>query len=262
MNKTHKRVSTKAVLYWLVMSILFFDIVTQWNKQWLSSVEVNGEGAAGQEAAGEKSAVGEAAEENLTEQGVAVENPYADIMRIALTFDDGPHPTYTPMLLDGLKERGVKVTFFVTGENAEAYPEIVKRMSEEGHLIGNHTYSHVELSAVGQEAFLEELEKTSRILMELTGKEILFVRPPYGEWNKEMEASCNMFPVLWDVDSLDWSSKNTQAVIKRVLKDVEDGDIILMHDSYLSTVEAALYLIDVLSTQGYEFVTVDELMFD
>ncbi|MCD7862579.1 MAG: polysaccharide deacetylase family protein [Lachnospiraceae bacterium] len=135
-------------------------------------------------------------------------------------------------------------------------------MSGEGHLIGNHTYSHVELSAVGQERFLEELERTNRILEKLTEEEILFVRPPYGEWNKEIEAACSMFPVLWDVDSLDWSSKNTQAVIRRVLQDVEDGDIILMHDSYLSTVEAALYLIDTLSAQGYEFATVDELLFD
>lgn len=252
MNKTHKRVSTKAVLYWLVMSILFFDIVIQGDRRLKSSLETDAEGG-GQENREEMSA----GENNET-----VADPYRDILRVALTFDDGPHPVYTPMLLDGLKERGVKATFFVTGENAQAYPELVQRMSEEGHLIGNHTYSHVELSAVGQEVFLKELEQTSQILEELTGEEILFVRPPYGEWNKDIEVLCNMFPVLWDVDSLDWSSKNTQAVVKRVLQDVEDGDIILMHDSYLSTVEAVFYLIDTLSDMGYEFVTADELLFD
>ncbi len=153
-------------------------------------------------------------------------------------------------------------TFFVTGENASEYPELIQRIHEEGHLIGNHTYSHVELSVVGQETFIEELKKTDQILEELTGEEIIYVRPPYGEWNKEIEELCGMFPVLWDVDSLDWYSKNTSSVIRRVMADVGDGDIILMHDSYQSTVEAALYLIDELSAQGYEFVTVDELLFD
>ncbi|MCD7751839.1 MAG: polysaccharide deacetylase family protein [Lachnospiraceae bacterium] len=254
MNKTYKRVSTKAVLYWLVMSILFFDIVIQGNRLLDCALETDAEGSSRQEQnAGQDQTGGNDAMDS---------DPYCDIIRVALTFDDGPHPVYTPMLLDGLQERGVKATFFVTGENAEAYPELIERMRKEGHLIGNHTYSHVELSAVGEETFFKELEQTSQILEELTGEEILFVRPPYGEWNKEIEALCNMFPVLWDVDSLDWSSKNTQAVAKRVLKDVEDGDIILMHDSYLSTVEAALYLIDVLTEQGYEFVTVDELLFD
>ncbi|MCD8131801.1 MAG: polysaccharide deacetylase family protein [Lachnospiraceae bacterium] len=235
MNKARKRVSATAILYWLVMSILFFDIVIQWNKRWESGLEADAEPYA---------------------------DPYADIMYLALTFDDGPHPVYTPLLLDGLRERGVKATFFVTGENASEYPELIERIQEEGHLIGNHTYSHVELSAVGQEVFLEELEKTNQVLRELTGEEIIYVRPPYGEWNKEIEELCGMFPVLWDVDSLDWYSKNTDAVVRRVLADVEDGDIILMHDGYQSTVEAALYLIDELSAQGYEFVTVDELLFD
>ncbi len=254
MNKTNKRVLTKTVLYWLVMSILFFDIVIQGNRQLKSSLETDAEGSSGQEQ--------NVGQNRTAENDAADSDPYRDIVRIALTFDDGPHPVYTPLLLDGLKERGVKATFFVTGENAEAYPELVQRMSEEGHLVGNHTYSHVELSAVGQEVFLKEMERTRLILEELTGEENLYVRPPYGEWNKEIEASCNMFAVLWDVDSLDWSSKNTQTVIRRVLQDVEDGDIILMHDSYSSTVEAALYLIDTLSGQGYEFVTVDELLFD
>ncbi|MCD7806342.1 MAG: polysaccharide deacetylase family protein [Lachnospiraceae bacterium] len=236
MNKTHKRVSTTAILYWLVMSILFFDIMIQWNKRWESSIETDAEGEAGQE--------------------------HQDIMRLALTFDDGPHPVYTSLLLDGLQERGVKAAFFVTGENALEYPELIERIHREGHLIGNHTFSHVELSAVGQEVFLEELEKTNQVLEELTGEEIIYVRPPYGEWNQEIEELCGMFPVLWDVDSLDWYSKNKDAVIRRVLADVEDGDIILMHDSYQSTVDAALYLIDQLSEQGYEFVAVDELLFD
>ncbi|MCD8325159.1 MAG: polysaccharide deacetylase family protein [Lachnospiraceae bacterium] len=237
------------------MSILFFDIVIQWNKQWESGLEADAEGESGRGQQGEIRKGGTS--------GNAVDaDPYADIRYLALTFDDGPHPVYTPLLLDGLQERGVKATFFVTGENALEYPELIEHMQEEGHLIGNHTYSHVELSAVGQEVFLEELAKTSQVLEEMTGEEIIYVRPPYGEWNKEIEELCGMFPVLWDVDSLDWYSKNTDTVIRRVLADVEEGDIILMHDGYQSTVEAALYMIDELMAQGYEFVTVDELLFD
>ena len=123
--------------------------------------------------------------------------------KIAITFDDGPHPQYTEQLLDGLKERGVKATFFVTGEHAELHPDIIARMSEEGHLIGNHTYSHIQLSAGNREEFKNQLIKTNEIISEITGKEVLYVRPPYGTWDKKFETELNMFPVLWTVDTLD-----------------------------------------------------------
>lgn len=126
-----------------------------------------------------------------------------EIKKIALTFDDGPHPAYTEQLLDGLQERGVHVTFFVTGEHAELHPEIIERMSEEGHLIGNHTYSHIQLTAGNREEFKEELIRTNEIIMEITGQEVIYVRPPYGSWDKKFETELNMFPVLWSVDTLD-----------------------------------------------------------
>ena len=127
-----------------------------------------------------------------------------DSRKIAITFDDGPHPYYTEQLLDGLQERGVKATFFVTGMHAEQYPELICRMSEEGHLIGNHTYSHMQLRSGNREEFRKELIKTNEVISGITGEEVLYVRPPYGSWDKSFEEELNMFPVLWTVDPLDW----------------------------------------------------------
>lgn len=182
--------------------------------------------------------------------------------KIALTFDDGPHPYYTEQLLDGLKERGVVVTFFVTGEHAQLHPDIIERMSEEGHLIGNHTYSHMQLTAGNREEFKEELIRTNEIITGITGQEVIFVRPPYGAWDKSFEEELNMFPVLWTVDPLDWSSTNVARIIDKIVSRTGENDIILMHDYYKTSVTAALEAIDKLKEEGYTFVTVDELLFD
>lgn len=182
--------------------------------------------------------------------------------KIALTFDDGPHPVYTEELLDGLKERGVHATFFVTGEHAELHPEIIERMNEEGHLIGNHTYSHIQLKDSNREQFRQELVRTNEIISEITGEEVLYVRPPYGTWDKKFESELNMFPVLWTVDPLDWNSTNVANITDKVVSKTEENDIILMHDYYESTVTAALKVIDELQAMGYTFVTVDEILFD
>lgn len=186
----------------------------------------------------------------------------AEIRKIAITFDDGPHPSYTAQLLDGLKERGIHATFFVTGEHAEANPEIIKRMQEEGHLIGNHTYSHIQLTEKNREIFREELIRTNEIIEEITGEEVQYVRPPYGSWDKSFEKELNMFPVLWNVDPLDWCSKNVACITKKIVSKVEENDIILMHDYYETSVTAALRAIDELMEGGYTFVTVEEILFD
>lgn len=183
-------------------------------------------------------------------------------MKIALTFDDGPHPYYTEQLLDGLKERDVKATFFVTGEHAEMHSDIIERMSSEGHLIGNHTYSHIQLTSGNREEFKNQIIKTNEIITEITGKEVLYVRPPYGAWDKKFEKELNMFPVLWTVDPLDWCSSNSSRIVNKVVSKAGENDIILLHDYYESTVTAALGIVDELQNKGYEFVTVDELLFD
>ena len=196
----------------------------------------------------------------LADAGYEDEAPYKG--KVALTFDDGPHPVCTPQLLDGLKKRDVKVTFFVTGENVESYPEIVKRASEDGHLIGNHTFHHVQLTAANSDDFKKEIISTNDIIQEVTGKETSFIRPPYGSWDKKYEKELNMFPVLWDVDPLDWCSTNVDKIVRSVLAGTKENSIILMHDSYDSTVTAALQVVDILKAEGYEFVTVDEIRFD
>lgn len=182
--------------------------------------------------------------------------------KIAITFDDGPDPVYTPQLLDGLKERGAKASFFLMGKQAEAHPELVRRIQEEGHLIGNHTYSHIQLTKKNREAFKAELKKTNELLTGITGEEVLFVRPPYGCWDKSLETELTMLPVLWNIDPLDWSSTNVSGIVKKVTDKAQENAVILMHDEYESTVTAALEIVDILQKQGYEFVTVDEIFFD
>jgi peptidoglycan/xylan/chitin deacetylase (PgdA/CDA1 family) len=167
-----------------------------------------------------------------------------------------------PLLLDGLAKRKVKATFFITGENAENYPDLVKRMQEEGHLIGNHTYSHIQLTAENREKFKGELVKTNQIIENLTGEGVTYVRPPYGSWDKTFEKELNMIPVLWSIDPLDWCCDDAACVVRKVESAAEENAIILLHDSYPSTVTAALQIVDDLQKQGYVFVTVEEILFD
>ncbi len=182
--------------------------------------------------------------------------------RIALTFDDGPHPRYTVKLLDGLKERGVKATFFVTGANVAKYPDIVERMYEEGHLIGNHTFHHVQLTAANGEQFREEIVSTNEAIREVTGEDTEYIRPPYGSWNKRYEEELNMFPVLWSIDPRDWCSDDKDCIVRNTISRVKEGDIILMHDQYPASIAAALEIVDRLQKEGYVFVTVEEILLD
>ena len=180
--------------------------------------------------------------------------------KIALTFDDGPSAAWTPALLDGLKERGVKATFFLIGENADKNPEIVKRMAEEGHLIGNHTYHHVELTKVSEKEARLELADTSAAIVRITGKEPEYMRPPFGAWQRKLEQEIRMLPVLWTIDPLDWTTENQDEIVNKVVTEAEENDIILLHDCYKSSVEAGLRIIDILQEEGFVFVTVDELL--
>ena len=180
--------------------------------------------------------------------------------KIALTFDDGPHPVYTEELLDGLKKRKVRATFFLIGNNIEGNEAVVKRMAEEGHLIGSHTYNHVQLNKLSESKAKEEILKGCNKIYETTGVCPSFVRPPFGEWKKNLDFYVTMLPVFWNVDSLDWKLQNTEKIVKRVVKDVKEGDIILMHDIFETSVQAAFQIIDALEKENYEFVTVDELL--
>lgn len=198
----------------------------------------------------------------MTETAENADRQDEEIRRIAITFDDGPHPKYTEQLLDGLKERGVHATFFVTGEHASLHPDIIRRMQEEGHLIGNHTYSHIQLRSSNQEQFKEELIRTNQVIKEITGEDTIYVRPPYGSWDKSFEQELNMIPVLWTIDPLDWCSSDASCVVSRVTVKAEENDIILLHDYYDTSVEAALEIVDELMEEGYTFVTVEEILFE
>lgn len=194
--------------------------------------------------------------ESVEESGVK-EKP-----SIAITFDDGPSSRYTGRLLDGLKERNVKASFFLIGENAEENPELVERIYKEGHLIGNHTYSHVQMTHLSEEAAVREIEKTDQVISAITGEHVAYMRPPFGAWQRELEIKMEVLPVLWSVDPLDWTTENVDEIVSKVVTEVEEGDIILLHDCYASSVEAALRIVDILQKEGYEFVTVDRLLID
>lgn len=181
---------------------------------------------------------------------------------VALTFDDGPHKFYTEKLLDGLKERGVKATFFLIGESIDGNEELVKRMSEDGHLIGNHTYHHVQLTKETREQALEEVALTNNRILEITGMTPTYIRPPFGSWSEELAEEIDMTPVLWSVDPKDWKSQNSQAVTGHILKNTKDGDIILLHDIFSTSVDAALQVVDRLMEEGYAFVTVEDLLIE
>ena len=188
------------------------------------------------------------------------EGNFQEKKKVALTFDDGPSSKYTPLLWEGLKERGVHATFFLMGKNIEGKEALVKQMQEEGHLIGNHTYNHVQLDKISKEAAKEEIKATNQEIYQITGVYPAWLRPPYGEWRKNLDFYVEMLPVLWDVDTLDWKSKNVDSIMRIVKNEVEDGSVILMHDAYQSSVDAALQIVDLLTAEGYEFVTVEELI--
>ena len=182
--------------------------------------------------------------------------------KIALTFDDGPHPVYTKKLLDGLWKRGVKATFFLIGENIEGNEELIRQMAEDGHLIGNHTWSHADITKMSDEQACAEITKTSELVKSIVGYDTEYIRPPFGAWNKNLECGFEMFPVLWTIDPLDWKTENADRIVEKVMSEAKENAVILLHDRYEASVEAALRIVDLLKEQGYTFVTADKLVLE
>ena len=179
---------------------------------------------------------------------------------IYLTFDCGYENGNTEPILDALKKHDVKATFFVVGNFLETSPEIVKRMIAEGHTVGNHTYHHVEITRVPDETAQEEILMTNEVITGITGEEVSYMRPPFGVWQKNLERKLDVMPVLWTIDPLDWTTDNEDEIINKVVTQAGENDIILLHDCYESSVNAALRIVDILQKEGFEFVTVDELI--
>lgn len=178
---------------------------------------------------------------------------------IALTFDDGPHPATTPQLLDGLKARNAKATFFVVGTMAEANRDLIVRMRQEGHQVGNHTYEHVNLGQSSAEEAVGSIKRNNELLCGLLDDGCYWVRPPWGYITEEVQREIDVPMVYWSVDTQDWLTLDTTQILDAALT-ADDGDIVLMHDIYSTTVEAALAFVDIMQDRGYEFLTVEELL--
>ena len=194
------------------------------------------------------------------EKVLSVSTVFVETKKAALTFDDGPNARYTPILLDGLKKRNIRASFFLIGENIEGNEDILLQMRRDGHLIGNHTWDHVQLDKIPAEKARLEIEKTNNRIYEASGIYPSYVRPPFGAWIKNLELSVTMFPVFWDVDTLDWKSQNVDSILSVAEKQIHDGSIILMHDGYQTSVDAALKIADLFAEKGYVFVTADQLL--
>ena len=178
---------------------------------------------------------------------------------VALTFDDGPRRDTTGPLLDGLLERGVPATFFVIGRQIPGNEDLLCRMKEEGHQIGNHTYDHTRLLTAEPDKVVEEIHKTEVLLTELLGADDYWLRPPYGAIGKTRAALVKTPMIYWTVDPEDWKVLDAAQVTEHVVSHAEPWGIILLHDFYPTSVEAALAIVDRLQAEGYTFVTVEEL---
>jgi len=190
---------------------------------------------------------------------VPVDGPY-----IAMTFDDGPSAVLTPRLLDILKQRNIKVTFFVLGQLVKEHPEIVQRAVAEGHEIANHSWDHKALNKLPEGGLKHELTDTSEEITRATGKPVTLMRPPYGATNprlsRAIEKEYGMKVILWSVDPFDWKRPGPQVVSQRILSGTKPGAIILSHDIHPGTIEAMPATLDALQAKGYKFVTVTELL--
>lgn len=178
---------------------------------------------------------------------------------VALTFDDGPFARSTGSILDTLKAHDAVATFFVLGNRVPDNADILKRMVNEGHQIGNHSLSHKQLTTLAVAELQYQIEKTQSAVKSVTGIEPVVMRPTYGSYNDELRQSIDMPVILWSLDTRDWETREAAYVSKQVLENVRDGDIILMHDIYMSTADAVEIVVPELKSRGYQLVTISEL---
>lgn len=205
----------------------------------------------------ESSANNEALEEN---QGDTEKTPIAsNIKKVALTFDDGPHPKVTRQILDILKKYDAKATFFMLGSRVEYYPDIASEVKEAGHELGNHSWNHPDLSKASNERIRNEINNTSTVIEQATGQKATVFRPPYGAFNDNVRAQTNLPIILWDVDTLDWKYRDSNRLLPIIKNNVKDGSNILMHDIHQSTADGLDAILTYLKSEGYTFVTVSEL---
>lgn len=179
---------------------------------------------------------------------------------IALTFDDGPNPLSTPRILDTLKKYHATGTFFMLGSRAIQNPNLIRRMVSEGHELGNHSNTHANMLKLTDRQIKDEFYVTQDAIYAASGEEATVFRPPYGASNEHISQILNRRNILWTIDSLDWKSRNAEAIKKEVLPFVKDGSIILMHGIYGTSADALAQMMPVLAEQGYQFVSVSDLL--
>lgn len=177
---------------------------------------------------------------------------------LALTFDDGPSK-YTKKIIDILNENDANATFFILGNKANIYSDTLNYMINSGNEIGNHSYNHKWLTKLTSEEIKDQLNKTQEIIKSITGYTPIIMRPTYGSINDNLRNSSNLQLIMWNVDSNDWKLKNSKKIANRIINSVNDGDIILMHDTYNWTMEAVKIIVPKLIKEGYQFITVSEL---
>ncbi len=185
-----------------------------------------------------------------------------EVKKIALTFDDGPNMKYTVPLLEGLRKREVKATFFLLGQEVTEHPEIAKKIAQDGHMIGNHSYYHEDLRKMASDEALMQVSRTNEVIYEVTGQYPQLLRPPFGKSPQDIVFEPPMVEVLWTIDSRDWELSDVGTIMQNVLPEAKENAIILMHDASASSVQAALAIVDELKEKGYSFVTLDEILFD
>jgi peptidoglycan/xylan/chitin deacetylase (PgdA/CDA1 family) len=194
-----------------------------------------------------------------TYSSVPVPEPF-----IAMTFDDGPHPSNTPRLLDLLKQRNIKATFFVVGSNSQAYPQILKRITAEGHEIANHTWTHANITNLSTDALRRELNDSRDAIVKATGVTPTLFRPPYGATNANLKALIKSefgYPsIIWSVDPEDWKRPGVSVVADRLVAGARPGAILLAHDIHKPTIDAMPSALDRLLAKGFRFVTVSQLI--
>lgn len=191
------------------------------------------------------------------------EAPQMCMNTVAITYDDGPSPETTTRLLDILKSKDAKATFFVVGSNAEAFPEILQRARDEGHTIANHSYNHPQLSALSDDRIAAELDTTTDAINAALGMKPQWLRPPYGATSDRVAAVAGgrgMGLALWDVDTADWQNRNADITCRNAVDNAVGGSVILMHDIHPSTVDAAACIVDGLRAKGLRPVTLDEMI--
>lgn len=178
---------------------------------------------------------------------------------IAITFDDGPRRTTTTALLDGLAQRGVPATFFLIGEQIPGNEDILRRMVAEGHQLGIHSYTHMKLTALNNADFSAEVGRTRTVIQNAVGPMELFLRPPYGMSDNGVKTRAGAPIILWSIDPEDWGDRDVEREVREILAAAKDGDIILLHDIFSESVDAALRVVDALHDQGFYFLTVSDL---